>query len=300
MRSMLLTISNTKPKCVPGGAAAALIAALCVFTSSANATTYSTDFNSGTDAGWTHYPGANIGLNNTWTFPTISTGNLGYKLTSNAGTGLNPGRVGSFYTGISTSDFFVQADLVNWTTSFGQDMGVVARYTSNGLVNPPNAYALVLQNDQVGPGSLSALRIGVVSAGGISFLTGVGNNLGYFDGTPGSSTPPNPNTPDTYQLQFSGQGTTLSASIIDLNTGLPMFFDDGTGAGVTDQISVTDSTYSSGFTGLFGIIRTSQGVDPTFDNFSVSTVIPEPTTVTMAGLGLAALLIYRRRASSSK
>jgi hypothetical protein len=74
-----------------------------------------------------------------------------------------------------------------------------------------------------------------------------------------------------------------------------MFFDNGTGAGVTDQISVTDSTYSSGYTGLFGVIRTSQGVDPTFDNFLVTTVVPEPSTLTVAGLGLAALLFYRRR-----
>jgi hypothetical protein len=74
-----------------------------------------------------------------------------------------------------------------------------------------------------------------------------------------------------------------------------MLFDNGTGAGVTDQISVTDSTYASGYTGLFGVIRTSQGVDPTFDNFLVTTVIPEPATVTLAGLGLAALLIHRRR-----
>lgn len=293
---MLLTLSNPKPKCVPGTVAAALlIGALCLSTPSVKAATFSTDFNSGTDPGWTHYPGANIGLANTWTFPTISAGNLGYKLTSNAGTGLNPGRVGSYYTGITTSDFYVQADIVNWTTSFGQDMGLTARYTANGAVNPPNTYALVLQNDQVGPGSLSALRIAVISAGGISFLTGVGNNLGYFDGTPGSSAPPDPRTGDTYQLQFTGLGTTLTGRIIDLNTGLPMLFDNGTGAGVTDQISVTDSTYASGYTGLFGVIRTSQGVDPTFDNFLVTTVVPEPTTITLAGLGLAALLFYRRR-----
>ena len=296
MKSMLLTLSNPKPKCVPGAVAAALlIGALCLSTPSVKAATFSTDFNSGTDPGWTHYPGANIGLANTWTFPTISAGNLGYKLTSNAGAGLNAGRVGSYYTGITTSDFYVQADLLNWTTSFGQDMGLLARYTSNGAINPPNAYALILQNDQVGPGSLSALRIGVVNAGGITFLTGVGNNLGYFDGTPGTSPAPNPAIPDTYQLQFTGQGTSLSGEIIDLSSGLPMYFDDGTGAGVTDKISVTDSTYSSGYTGLMGIIRTSQGVDPTFDNFLVTTVVPEPTTVTLAGLGLAALLIYRRR-----
>ena len=297
MKSKLSTFSNMKLQCLPGGTVAAwLIVALCVFAPDVKAATFSTDFNSGTDPGWTHYPGANIGLNNTWTFPTISAGNLGYKLTSNAGAGLNAGRVGSFYAGISTSDFYVQADLLNWTTSFGQDMGLTARYTSNGAVNPPNTYALVLQNDQVGPGSLSALRIAVISAAGsISFLTGVGNNLGYFDGTPGSSAPPDPRTGDTYQLQFTGLGTTLTGKIIDLNTGLPMLFDNGTGAGVTDQISVTDSTYASGYTGLFGVIRTSQGVDPTFDNFLVTTVVPEPATVTLAGLGLAALLIHRRR-----
>jgi hypothetical protein len=296
MNHIFLTLSNTKPKCVPGRASAALwMAALCVFAADVKAATFSTDFNSGTDPSWTHYPGANIGLGNTWTFPTISAGNLGYKMTSSAGTGLNPGRVGSFYTGITTSDFYVQADLLNWTTTFGQDMGLTARYTPNGAINPPNTYALVLQNDQVGPGSLSALRIAVISASGITFLTGVGNNLGYFDGTPGSSAAPDPRTGDTYQLQFTGQGTSLSGKIIDLNTGLPMLFDNGTGAGVTDQISVTDSTYTSGYTGLFGVIRTSQGVDPTFDNFLVSTVVPEPSTLTLAGLGLSTLLLYRRR-----
>ena len=295
MKSMLLALSNTKLKHLPGGAVAAwLIVALCLLTSSAIATTFSTDFNTGTDPGFTHYPGANIGLNNTWTFPTISAGNLGYKMTSSAGTGLNPGRVGSFYTGITTSDFYVQADIVNWTPSFGQDMGLTARYTANGAVNPPNAYALVLQNDQVGPGKLSALRIAVVNAGGISFLTGAGNNLGYFDGSPGTSPAPNPAIPDTYQLQFTGQGTSLSGRIIDLNTGLPMLFNDGTGA-ATSTLTVNDSTYASGFTGLFGVIRTSQGVDPTFDNFLVTTVVPEPTTVALAGLGLAALLIHRHR-----
>jgi hypothetical protein len=293
MKNLLLPLPNTKPKSVPGGAVAVLSAALCVFALSVNATSFFTDFNSGTDPGFTHYPGANIGLGNAWTFPTISAGNLGYKMVSGPGTGLNPGRVGSYYTGITTSDFFVQADLVNWTTSLGQDMGLTARYTANGTVNPPNAYALVMQNDQVGPGTLSALRIALVNAGGITFLTGAGN-LGYFDGTAGTSPAPNPLAPDTYRLQFWGQGTTLSGSIIDLNTGQPMFFNNGSGA-ATDIVSVNDSTYTSGLTGLFGVIRTSQGVDPTFDNFLASTVVPEPTTLALAGLGLAALLIHRRR-----
>jgi hypothetical protein len=73
-----------------------------------------------------------------------------------------------------------------------------------------------------------------------------------------------------------------------------MFFNNGSGA-ATDIVSVNDSTYTSGLTGLFGVIRTSQGVDPTFDNFLASTVVPEPTTLALAGLGLAALLIHRRR-----
>jgi hypothetical protein len=256
---------------------------------SASAATYSTDFNAGTDAGWTHYPGANIGLGNGWTFPASSQGGLGYKLVSNAGTTPNPGRVGSIYGGITTADFYVQADLIDWTSTFGQYMGLAARLTSGGPVNFPTAYALVLRNDQVGPGPQTALQITKLdNTSGSTILSG---NQGFFN-VSGSSAAPAP--AGDYQMQFWGVGNNLYGRIIDLSTGLPMLFNDGLG-GLANIVSVTDSTYASGQTGLMGFIRTSQGVDPTFDNFLVTTVIPEPATATLAGLGLAALLVYRRR-----
>jgi hypothetical protein len=256
---------------------------------SASAATYSTDFNAGTDAGWTHYPGINIGLANSWTFPASSQGGLGYKLVSNAGTGTNPGRVGSVYTAISTADFYVQADLIDWNSTWGQYMGLAARFTSGGPINFPTAYALVLRNDQVGPGPQSALQI--TKLDNISGSTVLSGNQGFFN-VSGSSPAPAP--AGDYQMQFWGMGNNLYGRIIDLSTGLPMLFNDGSG-GLASVVSTFDSTYASGQTGLMGFIRTSQGVDPTFDNFLVTTVIPEPATATLAGLGLAALLVYRRR-----
>jgi hypothetical protein len=228
-------------------------------------------------------------LGNTWTFPTISAGNQGYKLVSNAGTTPNPGRVGSIYTGLSTADFYVQADLLNWSTSFGQYLGVAARYTSGGPVNFPTAYGLVLRNDHVGPGTQSALQITKLdNTSGSTILTG---NQGFFN-VAGSSPAPDP--AGDYQLQFWGIGNTLIGKIIDLSTGQPMQFNDGSG-GLTDFVSATDSTYASGQTGLLGFIRTSEGVDPTYDNYLVTTVVPEPTAGALAGLGFAVLLAYRRR-----
>jgi hypothetical protein len=255
----------------------------------ASAQTYFTDFNAGTDTGWTHYPGINIGLGNTWTFPASSQGGLGYKLVSGPGTTTNPGRVGSIAPGITTADFYMEADLIDWTSSWGQYIGLAARLTSGGPINFPTAYALVLRNDQVGPGVQSALQITKLdNISGSTVLTG---NQGFFN-VAGASPAPAP--AGDYQLQFWGQGSLLSGRILDRSTGQFMLFNDGTG-GLTTTVNANDTSFASGQTGLMGFIRTSQGVDPTFDNFWVSTVVPEPATATLAGLGLAALLVYRRR-----
>lgn len=283
-------------------AAGCLVAAHCVFTTSAKAVSYFEDFNTfsgpttyttGADvtAGWRHYPNVDAGLANTWTFPTLSVGNNGYKLTSNAGTSsTNPGRVGSWYNAAgftAITDFVVAADLLDWTSSWGQYVGLTARSALQS-VNFPNAYGLVLRNDQTGPGTSTALQITKLDAFGQTTLTG---NQGFFN-VSGSSAAPDPG--GDYRLVFWGVGSSLYGQIIDLSTGLPMLFNDGSG-GLTDIVSATDSSYTSGRTGLLGFIRTSQGVDPTFDNFFVTSVVPEPTTAALAGLGIASLLVFRRR-----
>jgi hypothetical protein len=283
-------------------AAGILVTGQCVFTTNVKAVSYFEDFNNfsgatdyttGADvtAGWRHYPNVNAGLDNTWSFPTLSLGNNGYKLTSNAGTAAtNPGRVGSWYNAAgftAISDFLVAADILDWTSTYGQYMGLTARSAVQS-VNFPNAYGLVLRNDQSGPGTSTALQITKLDAFGQTTLTG---NQGFFN-VSGASDAPAPS--GDYRLVFWGVGSSLYGQIIDLSTGLPMLFNDGSG-GLTDIVSATDASYANGRTGLLGFIRTDQGVDPTFDNFYVTSVVPEPTTAALAGLGIASLLVFRRR-----
>ena len=69
------------------------------------ADSFSDGFDEGTDSPyWTRYPGQNIGLGNTWSFPTIANSyptDLGYQMTSGIGSQSNPGRVGSIYRGLN-------------------------------------------------------------------------------------------------------------------------------------------------------------------------------------------------------
>jgi len=287
--------------------AGGLVLAGFVFTVNAQ---ISYDFNANSDFGWTHY--APAGLNQTFTFPAnpISPANLAYRITSDTGTAANPGRVGSVYlNGPSIPDFTVRTDLINWNNSMSMNMGVMARVqTPIPASTFPLGYALVYADRfSAGAGGTDQLRLYKVTSGAVGFMntTTLGaqtnGNLGQF-GLPGGSASPDPSK--DYQLVFTGVGNVFTGQIIDKGTGLALTFNDGFG-GLTDRIVASDpgaaagfgALYTSGSYGYFGFVGSGTGsagnnTDVTFDNFSV---IPEPSTLTLAGLGLAGFLAWNTR-----
>ena len=76
-----------------------------------------------------------------------------------------------------------------------------------------------------------------------------------------------------------------------------MTFNDGNG-NLTDYIHATDTSalYASGSAGVGTFVNTlTPGVDTTFDNFSALPQAPEPSSLALAALGLAALYTTRRQ-----
>jgi hypothetical protein len=286
----------------------ALAMAGFVYTATAQ---FSFDFNGGNDPGWTHYaPG---GLGQTFTFPgnPAGVGNLAYEITSSTGTGANPGRVGSFRMGDpQIPDFTLTTDLINWNNGMSMNMGVMARVQSPlPAATFPLGYALVYTDRfSSGGGGTDQLRLYKVVSGGLGFMntTTLGGqtngSLGQFGVVAGGSAPPDPSK--DYQLVFTGKGNLFTGQIIDKSTGLALTFNDGFG-GLTDKIVASDpgaaagfgALYTTGVYGYFGFVGSGAGslgnnTDATFDNFLI---IPEPSTLTLAGLGLAGFLVWNAR-----
>ena len=274
---------------------------------------FSYDFNGGTDPGWTHYAPGTLGQ--TFSFPAnpAGVGNLAYELTSNT-SGTDPGRVGSFRMGDpQIPDFTLKADLINWNNGMSMNMGVMARVQSPlPGTTFPLGYALVYADRfSSGAGGTDQLRLYKVTTGGLSFMntTTLGSqtngNQGRFGIVAGGSAPPDPSK--DYQLIFTGKGNLLTGQIIDKSTGLALTFDNGSG-GLTDRIMASDpgaagfgaagaTLYNTGDYGVFGFVGSGAGslgnnTDFTIDNFSI---IPEPSTLTIAGLGLLGFFALNAR-----
>ena len=247
----------------------------------------SDNFNDGDDVGWTHFtPAAS-----TFSFPASSQGGLGYKLET---VNLAPaGRVASILNGPSIPDFTVSVDLVDWSNPLRQEMGVMARVQPSpwaGLL--PSGYSFIYVNRfSSGSGGTDQLRIYKDGAAIHTLLTGSGGQ--FAQGTLVNPLP-NPASGD-YRLVFSGYGSLLSGQIIDLNTMQPMSFSTG-GASETNTLWAVDTTYTTGLAGVIAVAGQTVGtvVDPTFDNFSV---VPEPSMLTLTGVGLVALAVRNVRRS---
>jgi hypothetical protein len=287
--------------------AVALAMAGLVYTATAQ---FSTDFNGANDPGWTHYaPG---GLGQTFNFPVnpSGVGNYAYELTSNPGSGVNPGRVGSFrMADPAIPDFTITTDLINWNNSMSMNMGVMARVQSPlPGTTFPLGYALVYTDRfSAGGGGTDQLRLYKVVSNGLGFMnttTGSETNggLGQFGVVAGGSAPPDPSK--DYQLVFTGQGNVFTGQIIDKSTGLALTFNDGFG-GLTDKIVASDpgvaagfgALYTTGTYGYFGFLGSGAGIqgngtDVTFDNFAI---IPEPSTLSLVGLGFAGFVAWNLR-----
>jgi len=232
--------------------------------SPAGAVTFSDNFNSGTDAGWTRYqPLSPFGAGGTYTFPGGNTYRIAAAASPNPGV-LGPARAGSFRTTNTYTDFDMSVDIVDYDSSqSNMVIGLIGRAASPGL-QTTDGYALI-----VGAGQLS---IQVIDNEAPTAVV-VGVPLTY-----------NPAT--QYRAFFHAVGTTLSAEIYDINNlATPLA-----------SISGTDTTYSSGINGVFVFANTTNAgatARATFDNYFTADAIPEPAAAGLAGLGL--LLTLRRR-----
>ncbi|MGZ8915900.1 MAG: hypothetical protein ACXW1Z_22705 [Methylobacter sp.] len=240
-----------------------LVVAGCIF--SAQAATFD-DFNDGIDNGWTHYnpvPG-------TFSFP-MESGSVAYKMKCPWGSLFSPGRIGSINMNEPAhTKFHVEADLLNWTYNWGEDIGLLAR-----LQEPvpsfflPKGYALLLRNDKNGKHSSRKLMI-VKSKGGISFPI-------FLTKGQGRLMVPAPDPSGDYRLKFWSSGGFLWGQIIDKKTGVAIKMWNGTA--YKDRIyAAEDGAYTSGRSGLIAYVHIvgykAEGVSPTFDNFYSGTDAP--------------------------
>ncbi len=224
------------------------------------------DFNDSSDDGWVHYnpiPGK-------FSFPVVS-GSVAYKMTCPWGSLFSPGRIGSInMTEPPHSKFHVEADLLDWTFNWGEDVGLLAR-----MQEPipsfflPKGYALLLRNDRDGNPASRRLMI-VKSLGGIIppiFLTkGQGRLMR-----------PAPDPSGDYRLKFWSSDGFLWGQIIDKSTGAAIMMWDGTA--YRDRIyAPEDGAYTNGRSGLIAYVHIvsyrAEGVSPTFDNFYSGTDAP--------------------------
>jgi hypothetical protein len=245
--------------------AAALVALL---SPPAPAQVFTDNFNSGTDAGWTHYqPLQPLGAGGTWSFPGGNTYRIQAAHTPSLGT-LGPGRAGSVRTNLTYTDFNLGVDVVNWDNTVPQSFGLAARLSNIGL-GTTNGYLFFVDST----GGLDIYRVDgevthSIASDPLSLLAGA-----------------------SYRFTFRGVGGTFTGQVFDLaNPTVPL-------ATVTN--AAPDTAYASGSPGLVVAENTSgpiSGADATFDNFSASPV-PEPGSWALVALAAAGGWCARRRAA---
>jgi len=233
--------------------------------STAHAATFD-DFNDGIDDGWRRYnpiPGK-------FSFP-LESGSVAYKMKCPWGSLLSPGRIGSINMNEPAhTKFHVEADLLNWTYNWGEDIGLLARMQEP--IPPyflPKGYALLLRNDKNGNPASRKLMI-VKSMGGI--IPPI-----FLSGEQGRLMKPAPDPSGDYRLKFWSSGGMLWGQIIDKSTGAAIMMSDG--STYTDRISAPeDGAYPSGRSGLIAYVHIvsyrAEGVSPSFDNFYSGTDAP--------------------------
>jgi hypothetical protein len=227
------------------------------------------DFSSG-DGAWTRYsPLTPFGGGATYSFPVGG----GYEISTPASPSpgsLGPNRAGSFRSDFTYSTFSVATDVSSWNPADDQAIGVLGRLSNVGL-GQTDGYLFAFFPKE---GDIAINRI---DNEGVTVLGGA---LSAIDPT------------KQYRLVFTGNGGTLTGSIYDLsNPGSPLA-----------TTTVTDSKYTSGFSGLFVAGTIPSGVasptDATFARYSAT--VPEPSTYAMFGLGAAVfgLGFFKRQRSA--
>lgn len=173
--------------------------------------------------------------------------------------------------GTAVPDFVQTVDVIDWLTgaSIGSQFGLYGRLNTATL----SGYGLQIRK----PTSSTGQRLMITK-----FTGGSAVSLVQADFV----TPLDPALTD-YKLVFSAYGSTLTGQIFDNATGLPVPM-----VGGVTSISVTDSSYTTGKYGVGVVYINNTAQSATFDNY---TMVPEPSALALAGLGMASLLIFRRR-----
>jgi len=220
------------------------------------------DFDDGNDIGWTRESSlAAFGAGGVFSFP----GGNSYQVFAPASPApgqVGPARVGSVRYDQSYTSFFVQADVLDWDAGNpDMAMGLIGRANSFGL-GTTTGYFLALSANGIFNINRTTAEAPTTLAGGATVTLDVNAS---------------------YRMTFSGDGSTLTAQLFNLS-------DLVNPIATVDSV---DSTYSSGFSGVFvydGSATANRSATAVFDNYF--SAIPEPTTLSLLGLGL---LVLRRR-----
>ena len=236
------------------------------------------DFNNQSDAGLTRInPLAGVAgqPGGSFTFPLLAPGNYGYELASpGVPSALVPvigqARVYSFDTAVSLTNFSTSADIVGWNDTLGEAFGVGGRTSNLGLGTSDGYVALYLT--KAGGGTTGLLVIERVTN---EIATDISDTAVTLDPT------------QSYQMLFTGLGANLSASLFDLSApGVALA-----------TVTATDTTYTSGFSGVVASANTAtptSAVDVTFDNLLIASSVPEPSSLVLGTTAVVAILALAR------
>jgi hypothetical protein len=255
-------VSQSASRLFLGGAVAALLISASPSLQAQVSDDFS-DLNDTVNPTWTHLSGYVNSTGQAW---DASTG--AYRLTgpNNGVNGL--GFIGS-YAGPTASNVRVSADIVSFVgPPAGAVFGVAARLNGNNALGGLTGYAYSYEPfASAGTGEMVLYRINP----GVS-ITDIGSQQVTLD----------PLKDYTFVLDISG--TSLHGQVFEI------------GGGMVAEKFATDATYGSGFS---GVIAYSQNpvppVDFTIDNFA--SVVPEPSSMALAGLGLLGLMARNVRRS---
>jgi hypothetical protein len=254
-----------------------IIAALLFFAPNVRAITVTDNFSDLNDTAnpvWTHLSGDANSTGQTW---DASTGE--YHITApNNGVTLGGNQFGfaGSYVGTSYTDVTVSADLVQPST--GVAYGVAARLNGNNAFNALQGYGYVFEQDDAAPTGTGEMVMAKINGLNISDMGNDGPAVRLITLDPNKD----------YTMSLSIIGNTLSGSVTEV------------GGGVVAFQQKTDSSYTSGFSGVFGYGARSTTLPLEFplnftvDNFRTQEV-PEPASALLIAFGIGAALIGKRR-----
>lgn len=223
------------------------------------------DLNDTTPA-WTHLPALLMSGGQTWSAATGA-----YRLTAppngiNLGQG-NLGFVGSMPTGVSITDGTVQSDVVSFSAPYTAGFGIGARLNNVYMALGMTGYAFFYE--PIANGGAGDIKL--MWLGGMNVFNSLGTANVFL------------NPANDYTMTLTVIGPSIVGRVYQV------------GGGLVGSVSATDTRYASGFAGILGIVQSPlPTLDFTMDNFSV---VPEPGSSVLVGLGLAGLLAARPRRS---